>query len=68
MEVLLDESGKAEPAGCFLGVQGGRQQLFPLSALPSMVEEEFERAKDPWWRSVEPVVRLLGQPGPTADA
>ena len=68
VEVLLDESGKAEPAGCFLGVQGGRQQLFPLSALPSMVEEEFERAKDPWWRSVEPVVRLLGQPGPTADA
>jgi len=68
VEVLLEESAKESPAAVFLGVQSGRLTAFPLDALASMVEPEFERARDPWWRSIEPVVRLLGQPGPSAKA
>jgi hypothetical protein len=64
VEVLLEESAKGDPAACYLGFQAGRLTTFPLAELPSKVEEEFERAKEPWWRAVEPVVRLLGQPGP----
>lgn len=66
VEVLLEESAKDEPAACYLGFQTGRLETFPLAGIPSKVEEEFERERDPWWRSVEPVVRLLGQPGPRA--
>ena len=68
VEVLLEESGKDEPAACYLGFTAGRLTTFPLAGLPSTVEEEFERARDPWWRAVEPVVRLLGQAGPGAGA
>jgi len=66
--VLLEESAKESPAACYLGFTAGRLTAFPLSGLLSTVEEEFERAKDPWWRAVEPVVRLLGQAGPGAGA
>ncbi len=68
VEVLLEESGKDDPAACYLGFQAGRLTAFPLAGLPSKVEEEFERARDPWWRAVEPVVRLLGQSGPGTGA
>lgn len=68
VEVLLEESGKDDPAACYLGFQAGRLTAFPLAELPANVEDEFERAKAPWWRAVEPVVRLLGQPGPGAGA
>ncbi|MFN7989235.1 MAG: 6-phosphofructokinase [Thermoanaerobaculia bacterium] len=68
VEVLLEESVKEEPAACYLGFQAGRLTTFPLADLPAQVEDEFERAKEPWWRAVEPVVRLLGQAGPAAGA
>ena len=68
VEVLLEESAKDDPAACYLGFQAGRLTAFPLADFPSQVEEAFERAKAPWWRAVEPVVRLLGQPGPGAAA
>jgi len=68
VEVLLEESAKDDPAACYLGFQAGRLTTFPISGLPSKVEDEFERAKDPWWRAVEPVVRLLGQSGPGSAA
>ena len=60
-----DESSGDEEAAVFLGVQAGRLTAFPLAVFPSMVEAEFERAREPWWRPVEAVVRLLGQPGPS---
>jgi 6-phosphofructokinase 1 len=66
VEVLLEESTKEDPTACYLGFQAGRLTTFPISGLPSKVEDEFERAREPWWRSVEPVVRLLGQSGPGA--
>ena len=68
VEVLLEESAKDDPAACYLGFQAGRLTTFPISGLPSKVEDAFERAKDPWWRAVEPVVRLLGQSGPGSAA
>ena len=68
VEVLLEESAKDEPAACYLGFQAGRMTAFPLAGLPGKVEEAYERATDPWWRTVEPVVRLLGQAGPGAGA
>ena len=68
VEVLLEEIGKDEPAASYLGFQAGRLTTFPLADLPSHVEDAFERAKAPWWRAVEPVVRLLGQAGPGTAA
>jgi 6-phosphofructokinase 1 len=68
VEVLVEESAKPEPAACYLGFTAGRLTAFPLEGLPETMELEFERARDPWWRSVEPVVRLLGQAGPAAGA
>ncbi len=68
VEVLLEESTGDEEAAVFLGVQAGRLAAFPLAVFPSMVEAEFERAREPWWRPVEAVVRLLGQPGPSAKS
>jgi 6-phosphofructokinase 1 len=67
VEVLLEESAREEPAACYLGYEAGRLSTFPLAAMAAKVDEEFERAVDPWWRSVEPVVRLLGQAGPGAE-
>jgi 6-phosphofructokinase 1 len=64
VEVLLEELEKDSPAACYLGFQAGRLVTHPVSGLPAAVDEEFERSKEPWWRAVEPVVRLLGQPGP----
>ena len=68
VEVLLEESVKDDPAACYLGYVAGRLTTFPLAAMAAQVDEEFERALDPWWRTVEPVVRLLGQAGPGAEA
>lgn len=68
VEVLLEECVKDDPAACYLGYVAGRLASFPLEAMASKVDEEFERAREPWWRAVEPVVRLLGQAGPGADS
>ena len=64
VEFLVTEAGKAEPAASFIGVQGGRLQTYDLAAFPAMVDAEYRRAKDPWWRAVEPVARVLARPGP----
>jgi hypothetical protein len=39
-------------------------RTFDLAEFPDAVDLEHRRAKEAWWRALEPVARLLAQPGP----
>lgn len=64
VEVLSEEAGKAEPAACYLGFQGGRIVLHPLGTFPDKVDLELQRPVEQWWRKLETVTRTLSKPAP----
>ena len=65
VEWLVAEAEKESPEAAFIGFSGGRVQFFPLSGLTTMTDMEFSRPKEQWWLDLEPIARLLAQPGPT---
>jgi 6-phosphofructokinase 1 len=65
-DFLLEECGKGEAPVSFMGFEGGRLRFVDLAQFTSMVDREFRRSKNPWWRSYEPVAGLLDRPGPGA--
>jgi 6-phosphofructokinase 1 len=66
VEWLVAEAERESPDAAFIGFSGGRVQFFPLAELPTMADMEFSRPKKQWWLDLEPIARLLAQPGPTS--
>ena len=64
VEWLVAEAEKESPGAAFIGFSGGRVQFFPLAELTTMADMEFSRPKKQWWLDLEPIARLLAQPGP----
>lgn len=64
IQFLIDEAGKPNPEGAFIGLNEGHVQLYSLLDLPRMVDEAHQRPRQQWWLSLRPIARLLAQPGP----
>ncbi len=66
IEFLIEEAGKASPAGAFIGLEGGQIRFHNLEDFPRMVDDRYQRPKAQWWMNLRPVARVLAQPGPQA--
>ncbi len=66
IDFLIDEAGKPNPAGAFIGLTEGHVQLCNLLDFPRMVDEAHQRPKEQWWLSLRAIERVLAQPGPKA--
>ncbi|MGC9523094.1 MAG: 6-phosphofructokinase [Anaerolineae bacterium] len=64
VEWLSEEAGKPEPAGAFMGLQGGRVQFHSLEDLPRLIDAEFQRPKTQRWLELRSVAKVMAQPGP----
>jgi len=65
-EFLVEACGKGEAPASFMGFEGGRLRFVDFARFPGMVDREFRRSKNPWWRAWEPVASLLDRPGDPA--
>jgi 6-phosphofructokinase 1 len=64
IEFLIEEAGKASPAGAFIGLQGGQIKLHSLEDFPRMTDGPNQRPKEQWWMDLRPIARVLAQPAP----
>jgi 6-phosphofructokinase 1 len=62
LDFLIDEAQKPNPAGAFMGVEGGQVKFIDLSLMPRMVDKTFRRPKDQWWFDIWPMSKMLAQP------
>ena len=65
-DFLLEACEKGEAPASFMGFEGGRLRFVDFARFPGMVDREFRRSKNPWWRAWEPVASLLDRPGASA--
>lgn len=63
-DFLLEACEKGEAPASFMGFEGGRLRFVDFAQFTAMVDREFRRSKNPWWRAWEPVTALLDRPGP----
>jgi 6-phosphofructokinase 1 len=64
VEFLIDEVGKPEPQGAFIGMQGGEVQFHSLQDLLQMVDATHRRPREQWWMQLRPIASILAQPTP----
>ena len=67
VEYLVREAVSDSPSAAFIGVQEGKVTVTPIEELPRLMDMKNERPRDQWWRALEPIARLLAQPGPSTS-
>ena len=67
VEYLVREAASESPGAAFIGVQEGKVAVTPIEELPRLMDMKNERPRDQWWRALEPLARLLAQPGPKSS-
>ena len=68
IDFLVKEAGRGEAAGALIGVQGGRVKITSMDEIPQLIDTEHSRPKEQWWLKLQPLERLLSQPGLVQDA
>jgi len=64
IEFLTEAASKDPPAAVAIGLQGGQVQFTDLENLPRLADKEFRRPKEQWWLELQPIARIMAQPGP----
>jgi 6-phosphofructokinase 1 len=64
IDALIDQLNKGSADGLLIGLQAGKIEFHNLEDFNRMVDEQTERAKNPWWLELRPIARLLAQPYP----
>jgi 6-phosphofructokinase 1 len=64
IDFLVEEVGKASPAGAFIGLQAGQVQISDLEDLPRLVDHDVERPKTQWWLELRSIAKIMALPGP----
>ena len=67
IDYLIEEAQKPEPAGAFIGLQGGQVQFTSLEDYPRMIDKKWSRPKNQWWMELRPIARVLAQLEPRAS-
>jgi len=65
IQFLIEEAGKAEPGGAFIGFEGGQVKFHSLEDFPRLTDARHQRPKEQWWMGLRPVARVLAQPAPS---
>jgi 6-phosphofructokinase 1 len=65
---LIQEANEENPSVAFVGMQDGKLKFFGIDDLQRMADLTFSRPKNQWWMDVQPIAKLLAQPGPNSIA
>ena len=63
LEFLIQEAEKSEPAGVFIGLQGGKVTFTDLQDLPRLADAALQRPKTQKWLDLRPIARIMSLPG-----
>ncbi len=64
IEFLTEAADKTPPAAVAIGLLGGQVRFTHLDDLPRLIEKEYQRPKEQWWLELQPIARIMAQPGP----
>ena len=64
IDFLVEEAGKPEPGGAFMGLQAGQVHLTDLEDLPKLANAELQRPKTQKWLDLRAVAKVMALPGP----
>jgi 6-phosphofructokinase 1 len=67
VERLIDEAEAGTDAALAIGLNDGTVEFCELEKLRRQVDSEHQRPKTQWWRDLQPIARVLAQPGPSGD-
>lgn len=67
IDFLIDEAEKDTPRGAFIGLTGGKVQLFSLEDLYRMMDKTNDRPREQWWMELRTIATVLAQPGPNQN-
>jgi len=68
IDFLIEEAGKPDPAGAFIGLQAGHVHISSLEELPRMADMNLQRPKVQWWLELRSIAKIMAQPGPQPQA
>lgn len=61
VEFLSDEVTRHSASGAFIGIKGGRVEIFDIGDMPSMGDPALQRPIEEWWLALRPIARLLAR-------
>jgi 6-phosphofructokinase 1 len=64
IEFLIDQSCMGSYDVASVGLNAGKLEFLNLEDFPRVIDEEHQRAKSQWWLNLQPIAKLLAQPGP----
>jgi 6-phosphofructokinase 1 len=59
VEFLIEEAGKTQPDGAFVGFEAGQIQFHSLEDFRRMTEGQYQRPKEQWWMALRPIAKVL---------
>ena len=67
VDFLIENATTGECASAFIGLQAGGIQINSIEDMPRIIDETNQRPKKQWWLDLQPIAKLLAQPGPSAQ-
>jgi len=64
IDFLIEQSCMGSYDVASVGLNAGKLELLNLEDFPRVIDEEHQRAKSQWWLNLQPIAKLLAQPGP----
>ena len=64
VDYLIAQAGKDNPGGAVIGLQRGQVEFTNLEDIPRLIHKKYPRPKIQWWMELQPIAKLMAQPGP----
>lgn len=65
VDYLIQESDRGTNGASFIGLKDGHTEFFSLEDYPRMMDQQYERAKSPWWMSMNDIVKVFALAEPS---
>ncbi|NTW97666.1 MAG: 6-phosphofructokinase, partial [Oscillochloris sp.] len=62
VEFLVENGGRDEANGTFIGYKNGKMQLLNIEDVPRMMDAAHARPREQWWMALGDVARALNRP------
>jgi 6-phosphofructokinase 1 len=64
VDFLIENASTGECTSAFIGLQAGGIQINSIEEMPRIIDPANQRPKKQWWLDLQPIAKLLAQPGP----
>jgi 6-phosphofructokinase 1 len=64
IEFLIENAQSDSSISAFIGMEAGGIQIHNIEEMARMVDQTTQRPKKQWWLDLQPIAKVLAQPGP----